>query len=438
MLGSSAGTVHVPRLRAQRTNMGGIYFNEVQFPVGQGGFHMGWLRYHGFQLDIDPFVGTPQFAWAYDCGSDQPSALNTQIQSIAGARIDMLFLSHLDNDHVAGVDKLLLAASGVEEVVLPYLGDTEWALHLASGASSGALSGTFADVAADPAGWFGARGVRRITYVESDGDEDEGGVAPDPVEPSGEGRAGPDREPMKPKWSRTSPSPTAAAAIASSASEINRVPKGAVASIAASGANINWVLSPYAFRPSAAKLAAFNTELAKRFAPGLSAKDYADAARTKTGRADLRTCYDLVWKTHNLHSMALYAGPAVPPGDKLRCTVWQGNFLRRVIPPGWLSTGDFDLSVKKRREKFLRYYDRYAGMVGQLMLPHHGSDHSFDASVLAKFPDLVFAIAAVGTNGHGHPGPCVQAAVAAAPGASFVRVDECETSLYQIQGRVEG
>lgn len=231
--------------------MARIDFNAVQFPVGQGGFHMGWLRYHGFPLDIDPFVDTAPFAWAYDCGSDQTPALNTQIKSIAGARIDMLFLSHLDNDHVSGVDKLL-AASDVEEVVLPYLGDTEWALHLASGASSGALSGTFADLAADPAGWFGARGVRRITYFESDGDEDEGGVTPDPVEPSGEGGAGRERERLKRKWSRTIPAPSSPAAISPSAAEIIRVPKGAVAPIAASGGNLNWVLSPYAFRPSAA------------------------------------------------------------------------------------------------------------------------------------------------------------------------------------------
>jgi len=418
--------------------MGRIDFKEVQFPVGQGGFHMGWLRCHGFPLDVDPFVGTPPFAWAYDCGSDQTSALNKQIHTIAGARIDMLFLSHLDNDHVSGVDKLLFAASEVEEVVLPYLGDTEWALHLASGASSGALSGTFADLVADPADWFGARGVRRITYVESDGDDDEGDVAPDPVEPSGEGGADPDRWPLKRKWSRTHTASVAPAAQAPSAAEIIRVPKGAVAAITASGGNLNWVLAPYAFRPSAAKLSAFKAELTKRFGPGLTAKNYADAARTQAGRKDLRACYDLVWKSHNLHSMALYAGPALPPGDKLRCTAWQGNFLRRVIQPGWLSTGDFDLTVKKRREKFLSYYDCYAGMVGQLMLPHHGSDHSFDASILAKFPDLAFAIAAVGTNGHGHPGPYVQAAVAAAPGPSFVRVDEYETSLYQIHGRVEG
>ncbi len=90
--------------------------------------------------------------------------------------------------------------------------------------------------------------------------------------------------------------------------------------------------------------------------------------------------------------------PCRPYGDKLRCTAWQGNFLRRVVQPGWLSTGDFDLSVKKRRDKFTQFYSRYAAMVGQFVLPHHGSDLSFDASVLATFPDLTFAIAAVGTN----------------------------------------
>lgn len=61
-----------------------------------------------------------------------------------------------------------------------------------------------------------------------------------------------------------------------------------------------------------------------------------------------------------------------------------------------------------------------------------------DGLILAKFPDLVFVIAAVGTNGHGHPGPCSQAAVAAALGPSFMRVDEYETTLHHIQGMVEG
>lgn len=415
-----------------------IYFNEVQFPVGQGGFHMGWLCSRGARLDIGSFGHRRPFVWAYDCGSDQSSALNTQIQSIAGKRINMLFLSHLDSDHVSGVDKLLLTARNIEEIVLPYLDDTAWALHLASAASSGALSGVFADLVADPAGWFGARGVRRITYVESDGDEDEGEVRPDSVEPSGEGDEGLDREQPNPEWSRTIPSSEGPTAIAPSAAEIIRVPTGAVAPIAANGRKLNWVLSPYAFRPSATKLSAFKAELDRLFGPGLSAKDYADAARTDTGRRKLRACYNLVWRSHNLHSMTLYAGPAVPWGDMRSCAAQQGNIINIGIQPGWLSTGDFDLSVRKRREKFLRYYACYAGMVGQLMLPHHGSDLSFDASVLTKFPNLDFAIAAVGTNGHGHPGPCVLTAVAAAPRPSFVRVDEYKESRYHIRGWFEG
>ena len=401
---------------------------------------MGWLREHRQLLRIDPFQGTPPFAWAYDCGSDQLSALERQIKSIAGARINMLFLSHLDDDHVVGVDKLLLAADEVEEVVLPYLGGDEWALHLAAGASSGSLSGTFVDLVSNPADWFGARGVRRITYVEGDGEDDEGPDGPDPVEPSDEDSVSIDLDgkPLKSGWTRVISPSTPLTSVAPGRAEIIRGPKGAIAPISGSHGELNWVLSPFAFRPPAAKLAAFASELQKRFGVGQTAQGYADAARTPAGRKDLRACYDAVWKTHNLHSMALYAGPGVPPGDKLRCTAWQGNFLRRVVQPGWLSTGDFDLSVKKRRDKFLKYYSSYAAMVGQLMVPHHGSDLSFDASVLSAFPDLSFAIAAVGANGHGHPGRCVQDTVNAVPGLSFVRVDESRSSFFEIGGRVQG
>jgi len=209
-----------------------------------------------------------------------------------------------------------------------------------------------------------------------------------------------------------------------------------VASIHIAGGTINWILSPLAFRPPKAKLKAFRKQLWSNFGHGLNAKDYADKARIAAGRAKLRKCYDVVWKTHNLHSMALYAGPATPILGKRSNTAWQGNFLRRVLQPGWISTGDFDLSVKKRRDKLMDYYTSYSCMVGQLSLPHHGSDHSFDAAVLSAFPDLTFAIAPVGPNGYGHPGLGVQAAVNSKSGAAFVRVDENEASLFCVKGLV--
>lgn len=105
--------------------MNRIDFCQTQLPVGQGGFHMGWLiDSYGFACGPSPSSDT-QFIWAYDCGSDQRSALESQIKLFEGIRINKLFLSHLDDDHVAGVDKLLLVTDEVEEVVLPYLNDAE-------------------------------------------------------------------------------------------------------------------------------------------------------------------------------------------------------------------------------------------------------------------------------------------------------------------------
>ena len=117
---------------------------------------------------LDVFDGTdnPQFVWAYDCGSDQRSVLEREIKSVEGVRVNLLFLSHLDDDHVVGVDKFLLATDRVQEVVLPYLNDKEMILHLAAGASSGSLSRGLIDLVSNPIEWFSARGVERLTYID--------------------------------------------------------------------------------------------------------------------------------------------------------------------------------------------------------------------------------------------------------------------------------
>jgi hypothetical protein len=366
------------------------------------------------------------------------SALEQNIKLIHGIRINMLFLSHLDDDHVVGVDKLLFAARQVDEVVLPYLNDVEWALHLAASVSTGSLSGTFVDLVASPVDWFGARGVRQITFVEGDGDSDDGPDTPDPIAPSGEGKAFADldRGTIQRKWTRFGPRVENSNANSSRVVEIGNVPQGSVAAIDTSDSQHNWVLSPFAFRPPSRKIALFAAELARRFGSTLTAKEYADAARTEHGRKDLRACYDSVWKTHNLHSMALYSGPCLPTVDPMRCTARYGKFTRRIVSPGWLSTGDFDLSVRARRDKFLNYYRQYASMIGQLMLPHHGSEHSFDPAVLLAFPNLVSAVAAVGQNGHGHPSRNVINAVNATPHVDFVRVDENSSTLFFVHGTV--
>ncbi|GHA72101.1 hypothetical protein GCM10007067_05710 [Lysobacter bugurensis] len=370
------------------------------------------------------------------------SALTAEIRKVSGLRFNVLFLSHLDSDHVAGIDRLLLAASGVDEVVLPYLGAEDWALHLAASAASGTLTSSLLDLAADPAGWLGARGVGRIIFVAGVDDDDAVG-RPDSIEP---GRHLPElpsqdpdgtedaAEPMETDWSRP-PRVLDAGDPASRRAATALLAHGAVAAVRVAGQRLNWVLSPFAFRPSAAKMATFRNALEHHFGCCWTAKDYANFARSTEGRARLRKCYDAVWRDHNLHSMALYAGPATPAGGPRLCTAWHGKFVRPV-PPGWISTGDFDASVTRRRAGLLNYYSPYARMVGQLGLPHHGSDLSFNPGMLGAFPRLRCAIAAVGPNRYGHPGSAVQTAVAAAPLVDFVRVDEYPSNTYRVRGIV--
>lgn len=76
--------------------------------VDQGGLFSGELTMQGKPL-----------RWVYDCVSNKRDALRREIKTVAcGAGLDILFRSHLDNDHVGGVDELL-AQVKVREVVLP-------------------------------------------------------------------------------------------------------------------------------------------------------------------------------------------------------------------------------------------------------------------------------------------------------------------------------
>lgn len=88
------------------------------FPVGQGLFSAGLLGWEHQQ--------TPGFVWVYDCGTVSDRQLVTasihQLKSSLGDRacIDLLVLSHFDNDHISGVVELLRAFK-VKALLLPYM-----------------------------------------------------------------------------------------------------------------------------------------------------------------------------------------------------------------------------------------------------------------------------------------------------------------------------
>jgi hypothetical protein len=89
-------------------------------PVGQGLFGSGCL----YQSN----VAEPKFLWVYDCGSSSHKApafwvrKARELKAFAHykAQIDLLVLSHFDNDHINGVDALLNHFD-VDRLLIPYV-----------------------------------------------------------------------------------------------------------------------------------------------------------------------------------------------------------------------------------------------------------------------------------------------------------------------------
>lgn len=386
----------------------------VQHSVGQGGFLTG-------QLDCGP----ESLYWAYDCGSNQSMPLNREISRAATkGSFRLLFLSHLDSDHINGIDRLL-ATTTVIEVVLPYLEEADFAVAIASDIDTGRLTGLFLDFAAGPAAWLVGRGVRRITFVRPSDDDQAPSGGPEPISPDGTGDGD---GPIEVKWSRVAETQQMAD------HTIQFVDTSAVVLTKTSSQFLDWVLAPYAVRPSKARAEKFLRSLRRTFGKR-SLKAIVSEVRSAEGRTKLRACYDDLWQDHNLVSMSLYSGPVSSELGRWDVQAFQSRFERNWwnFAPGWLSTGDMNLASVRRRNSVINHYRRFAAAVGVLVLPHHGSIHSFHPDILDGFPQLHVAIASAGDNQYGHPHRGVREAVEGHNGTYFAHVNEAPVSAYYMQ-----
>lgn len=375
----------------------------VQHPVGQGGMMSGRLEVPG-----------GVYRWIYDCGSDQRTSLDREIAVVSSqGPVDCLFISHLDNDHVEGVDRLL-STTTVGEVVIPYLDNVDKIVAAAHAMTTSSATGNYLTLLSDVEGWFRQRGVERLIVIGSGDDSAEPSVPEPPLAPVGDGiREGP----LVGKW--YSPHQP----ITDKSSITTRHLNGASQAVSSRNGFLNWIFSPYAHRPSPIQKRLFKKALHAEF--GLSyhsSKFLLGVLEDRSRRHKLRSCYEEIWSNHNLVSMSLYAGPLTKRASD-RFDVRSPYSFSRLEAAGWLLTGDMHLNVNRRRERFFSFYEWLAPNVGVFSLPHHGSDLNFDASVISKFPNAYRYIAAYGRNSYGHPGPITKRMVTGA-GRHFVPVTE--------------
>ncbi|MGN0033231.1 MAG: MBL fold metallo-hydrolase [Candidatus Limimorpha sp.] len=96
-------------------------------PVGQGGFYTESLK-----------IDNKEYLYVYDCGSVTAGEPEKTIQSAIpdGQDIEILFISHFDEDHVNGIKELVNHRT-IKKVVLPQIDKLHWFYILTNAMDNG-------------------------------------------------------------------------------------------------------------------------------------------------------------------------------------------------------------------------------------------------------------------------------------------------------------
>jgi hypothetical protein len=351
-----------------------------QNAVGHGGFHTGTLAIEYHRLH-----------WIYDCGSWKRQGrliecIDKFVARIASDRVDLLFISHFDADHVGGLRRLLEnIRARVDTVVVPYLGSDDIFVVLAGALANNRCPRDFVDQVVDPVAWFHQFGVRRVIRLRPPSAPDglDGGGAPaDPDAggpPSLPGKGKDGTQGLVPvfvrpdgKWLGNGKSVVAEA--------------GTVAGVLTDQGWADWWFVPFV-HPVSIRTKRRLRRVAKtvvRGSPGghTFKKRLLKLLRSQKGRRQLKQIYlEQELGDANAVTLSLYEGPR-PEIHEARISLGTDSKPKSEAV-GWLLTGDAKLQHYDRRSKWLSFFRPSRSAVGTLMLPHHGSAHNFHPTILA-------------------------------------------------------
>lgn len=140
-----------------------------------------------------------------------------------------------------------------------------------------------------------------------------------------------------------------------------------------------------------------------------------EAFKNKKTRDELKNIYESVYgENHNSYSMSVYSGPKEP--NKLEeafltgcgCSDIHCNELRDKETAHCLYTGDSELKTRINCRKLITYYNSWWDRIGIIQVPHHGSKNNYN-TMLHKTADLektifrLFVITVGLNNIYGHP-----------------------------------
>ena len=352
-----------------------------QNAVGHGGFHTGTLGTEIHRLH-----------WIYDCGSWKRQGrliecIDEFVARIAPSdRVDLLFISHFDADHVSGLRRLLTAIRDrVDTVIVPYLGSDDIFVVLAGALANNRCPRDFREQVIDPVGWFHQFGVRRVIRLRppSAPDDLDGDGLPDDPDVGGPSRLPPQGKDkiqglvpifVRPDGKRLSNKRSVVAGA------------GTVAGVLTDQGWADWWFVPFV-HPVSIQTKRRLRRVAKTIVHGSPGgrnfrRRLLKLLQSQNGRRQLKQIYlKEELGDANAVSLSLFEGPR-PETRRTRIPLSTAG-KPQSNAAGWLLTGDAKLQHYNRRSKWLSFFRPLRSAVGTLMLPHHGSAHNFHPAILA-------------------------------------------------------
>lgn len=420
-----------------------------QHAVGQGGFHSGKLV---APQDASLIVSTPSgtsvfsanaFRYVYDCGSRQSKrcreVAKIYAQSAPTRQLDLLFLSHFDDDHVNGVPDLLHSRDGVrvDTIVMPFVDDVERLVAFGRAQTRKAVIGRFFEsLTIEPVRTLSAFNPRRILLIQrrpSDPDAEPIGIGPPAEGPDGSFQYkvrtdDPGGSHAQPRGARSQ----------YGSIEVVTVYDDAVIDAGVPGAAFLWMFKPYVRPADPSRVLDFEREVETRlgwrwgtFRPRVEDPSVREGlVRDKVQAKILAEAYKAAFGKRNLTSLCLYSGPSAEPTARPRLMVkLHASHCEYVSKTGWLGTGDALLRKPQDVRAFLQHYLAQQASIATFGLPHHGAIANYSPTLVSMFTPANCVVSAKPPRNWRHPHPRVIADVVG-QGAEAVHVTDADATAF--------
>lgn len=349
-------------------------------PIGQGAFC--WEQF--FNHSAHSPEEDKRINVVYDCGSlSGIKLLHMQINRCfkRDEKIHAVFLSHFDEDHVNGLEYLLIH-NKVEHIFFPLLTKEDKALirlhHLVNSASADEHV-FWLRFALDPFETLSQMNLKYIPILHPVMSED---------------RIDADvqfRDISESYYQQVHSGDNVFEIVRDSTKEIHSIHK------------LDWLYIPFHFREKTNRnlLKIILTETLGTCDP----EKLLDLLKSNPSyRTTIKEAYNKIPGSFNSNCMTLFSGTKSehPVGilDSFRCPCIKYHWWMKN---GVLYTGDYDASGNQKWKQLQSAYEKYIPYIGCLQVPHHGSKHNFNLKLLDIESCRLYFISAGLKNKYKHP-----------------------------------